>query len=174
MMRKKIFALGIVWCLVFSACAGNGAMGSEGAESESTEDSGPGDALHNPETEAAYVLNEIAVPEASLGELLPEGGEKTILLEALAGEEIYRLLEIYPNAGEGSYEEVNYCVQVLKPPYEEWTTITFDMADYVKQPGSYVQDAYIEADGTIKMLIRGTEKNRKRHWSRPVDLFCRL
>lgn len=156
-MRKKILVLGIVWCLVLSACAGNGAMGSKGAKSESTEDSGPGDALHNPETEAACVLNEIAVPEASLGELLPEGGEKTILLEALAGEEIYRLLEIYPNAGEGSYEEVNYCVQVLKPPYEEWTTITFDMADYVKQPGSYVQDAYIEADGTIKMLIRGTD-----------------
>lgn len=164
-MRKKILALGIVCSLIFGACAGNGTTGNEGAQDVVVVPTGSGDDIQNPDTEASYALKEIAVPEAVLGELLPEGGEKTVLLETLSGEDIYRFLEIYPNAGEGSYEEVNYCVQVLKPPYDEWMNIIFTMEEYVKQPGSYVQDAYMEAGGNIKMLIKGTDCDYIGSWN---------
>ncbi len=165
-MRKKMLALGIAGCLLFCACAGNGATGNKGTEGTGADNSGSVGDVQSPETEAAYVLNEMTVPDAALGEFLPEGAEKTVLLETLAGEEIYRLLEIYPNAGEGSYEEVNYCVQVLEPPYEEWTTVTFTMEEYVKQPGSYVQDAYMETDRTIKMLIKSAECDYIGSWNK--------
>ena len=157
-MKRQSIIIGLILCLLLCACGTKPAT-------EQFETNPQKEALEEAAVEESYSLNNITVPDAdaALGELLPEGGERYILLNALAGENMYRMTEIYPEAG--NYEVVNYCVQILEPPYTEWIPYSLDMSDTVLEPGYYIREAYLEADGTIKFLLQNNEINYIGQWN---------
>lgn len=162
-MRLKCVITGILLSLLLCSCGKEQVIDqtTQTRETDAQEETEPGEVT----AEKVYVLNDISMPDAdeALGDLLPEGGKRNILLKELADENLYYFVEIYPE--DGNYDIVNYYVQILRPPYTEWVTYPVDMTEYVQESGYYVKEASVKTDGTVGLLVADGDDNYIGEWS---------
>lgn len=162
-MRKQLISAGIALCLLFCSCSAN--QSKDLPKTQRTED-------NTPETETVYTLKNITLPDAdeALGDLYPEGSEKYTLLETLAAGNLYRMTEIYPEAGNNRL--VRYYIQVLSSPYTEWTTFPLELSSL---PGAaaesgetinyLIENPYVDSYGTVHFFLCGDSGNYLGKWS---------
>lgn len=154
---KKNIALILATSMILCACGG---------EQPTKQTDNDTQIIVSDETVATkkYELTYIEVPEAEdeLEGMIPESAERYILLNDLAGENLVRLVEVYPEAG--NYNLVNYYVQILKPSYSQWETFNFDLPENLQGQNYYVKSSYADNDGKIKMLLTNGENCHIGSW----------
>lgn len=154
-MLKKCLLLLPVMCLLLCSCA-----------SKSQTETPDSDIVVEPqEAEEVFELHNIAIPDAdeALGELLPENGERYILFYKLESGRLYRITEIFQEAG--NYDECCYYLQVLRAPYTTWEGYSIDLPEEVVDPNCIIWNCYVAADGTIKLLLSDDNNDYVGTWS---------
>ena len=164
-MRRKWIAMAALLSLLLCSC------GSENT-SEQLETDGQ-ESMQKETVEKIYEMNEITVPDAdeALGELFPEDGRRNVLAEGVAGDRIYRMVQIYPEYS--SLNGAEYYVQILEPPYMEWAACSVDMTAYTQESGCYVRESFVAADGTIKFLFKTQNIDYVGQWNEENGVSAR-
>lgn len=170
-MRKQLVSAGIALCLLFCSCSAN--QTTDPTETQQTKED-------TSETETTYTLKNIIIPDAdeALGDLYPEGSEKYTLLETLSAGNLYRMTEIYPEAGNNNI--VRYYVQILSSPYTEWTTCPIELSslpDTAAEDGVTVnyliENPYVDSYGTIHFFLQGDSNSYLGKWSLDEGFYTR-
>lgn len=150
-MKKRVaIVLTCLLCFSLSAC-GQQAGYTGTAVDNATVNQG-GEEEENSSQEQ-YMLQEISFPGAreALAEILPEGAEKYTLLYGPAGSSLYAFEEVYPEAG--NYEKVQYYVQMLSAPYQQWESIPVELSESLEGKIPNIRRSYLTPDGTVKLLL---------------------
>lgn len=156
-MKNKKISLILLMCLLLCACGTNTSVVQENDNEQTI-------VSEEVDDEKEYELSYIDIPDADSGleDLVQGDAERYVLLKDLAGENIVRLVEVYPEAG--NYDLVNYYVQILKPSYSQWETFSFDLPENLQGQNYYVKSSYADNDGKIKMLLTNGENCHIGSW----------
>lgn len=167
-MKKRVaIVLTCLLCFSLSACGQQ--AGNTGTAVDNATVIQGGEEEENSSQEQ-YILQEISFPGArdALTEILPEGAEKYTLLYGPAGSSLYAFEEVYPEAG--NYEKVQYYVQMLSAPYQQWENIPVELSESLEGKIPNIRRAYLTPDGTVMLLLDCGDSIYTGQWTREQGL----
>ncbi len=166
---KRILAICLAFCLVLTGC-GNGSETGAGTNVSAGDMSGEtAGAVTSGIQNKTWVVNDITMPDAdaALVGVAPENGTSNEILMDVSGDSVYRMVSLH-TLTDGT-AKVEYCVQKLSPPYEAWENIKLPNdnwgAEEMLYPTECALKPYIEEDGSIHMVLKGTETYYICEWS---------
>ena len=165
-MKKRILA---VWMtLIMMLCACSGQKQNEETVKDIGEDVPVGLADLSSD-EFIWQIEETGLPSMVMPENIPEGAWMDTRLCGMAEETIYCLNAVSVRQEDGTSTDVGYVVEKTEYPYESW-----DICMY-KSPGEWLEgdtcfllgypwSTVLSEDGTITVLLKGTEKTWLCRW----------
>lgn len=172
-MKKRWLSVFMIICLLLSACGTGATVGKETETDEKTQsiqETGNADAVESREEEQTkeWIADKIKLPDAdaALGDMILEESAADNEMWGIAEETIYRFLTI-SSSPEDSEHTLCY-VQTLQAPYTEWVNHSIALEEWVTEESvslSYAMTRCLSEDGTIYVLLRGSDHDYIGKWS---------
>lgn len=167
-MKKNVIAVSLIFCILLSSCSASAAEND--ASSEVLEVQNTKNTEAETTAEKIWSLNQIEMPnpdEALTESAFPEDCNKFGEKWNLIGETVYRFFFI--NSASDPSDYLGAYVQTLEAPYTKWETYPISLEDWTAEescrPWTYNFAQYFSEDGSIYLLLHGTEYDYMGRWS---------